>query len=359
MAYDKSDKTGQGPDRNPDPITGAPGSHPTGVGIGAAAGGATGVGAAIAAGALTGSVAGPIGTAIGAIVGAVAGGYAGKAIGEAHDPTEDDTYWRDEHKNRPYYKSDYDYDRDLAPAYRYGSTVGKSLNDSYPDYSQRDVPTTTSSTTNLTGQTTGNRTGDTGTGVGDKISGAASTAGSKIADTGRSIKESVKDAFTSDDDNDYNFDRHDEHFRSNWDKVRGNSSLSYDQARDAIRDAYNRRIQLREEQLDVNKQRVQTGEATVRKEVVTEHRTVDVPVQREELVVERRPASGAASGSIGNDETIRVPLSEDRVNVSKRTVATEDVDIGTRSVTDTQKVEADVRKEKLNVDEAAKRKTDR
>jgi uncharacterized protein YcfJ len=232
MAYDKSDKTGQGPDRNPDPISGAPGSHPTGVGIGAAAGGLTGVGAAIAAGAATGSVAGPVGTAIGAIVGAVAGGYAGKAIGEAHDPTEDDTYWRDEHKNRPYYKSDYDYDRDLAPAYRFGSDVGRSVNDSYPTASQRDVPASNASTTG---------TMSSGKGVGEKISDTASAAGQKIADAGRSVKESVKDTFSSDNDEDYAFDRHDEHFRSNWDKVRGNSSLTYDQARDAIRDAYNRR----------------------------------------------------------------------------------------------------------------------
>src|SRR3954469_20424400 len=82
-------------DSNPDPITKAPGAHPTGVGIGAAAGGATGVGAAMAVGAATGSVAGPIGTAIGIIAGAIVGGYVGKGVGEAVDPTEDDKYWRE------------------------------------------------------------------------------------------------------------------------------------------------------------------------------------------------------------------------------------------------------------------------
>ena len=44
-------------DRNPDPITNAPGAHPVGVGIGAAAGGA-------ATGAVAGAVAGPVGAAV-------------------------------------------------------------------------------------------------------------------------------------------------------------------------------------------------------------------------------------------------------------------------------------------------------
>jgi len=70
------------PDRNPDPITGTPGSHPIGTGVGAAAGGAAGVAAGAAAGAAMGSVVpGPgniVGGAVGAVVGAVAGGLAAK-----------------------------------------------------------------------------------------------------------------------------------------------------------------------------------------------------------------------------------------------------------------------------------------
>jgi hypothetical protein len=49
---------------NLDPITGAPGAHPVGVGLGAAAGGIAG---GIAAGAAVGTVAaGPVGTVVGA-----------------------------------------------------------------------------------------------------------------------------------------------------------------------------------------------------------------------------------------------------------------------------------------------------
>jgi phage tail tape-measure protein len=100
------------PDRNEDPITGAPGAHPVGVGAGAALGGA-------AAGAAAGAVAGPAGAVVGAVVGGVAGGYAGKAAAEAIDPTEEDAYWKENHAKREYYDKNFTYD-DYGPAYRYG-----------------------------------------------------------------------------------------------------------------------------------------------------------------------------------------------------------------------------------------------
>lgn len=98
------------PDRNPDPITGAPGSHPAGTGIGAASGAATG--------AAVGSVGGPVGAVVGGVSGAVVGGLIGHGIGEAVDPTEDE-YWRDAYRERPYYRDTYTYD-DYEPAYRLG-----------------------------------------------------------------------------------------------------------------------------------------------------------------------------------------------------------------------------------------------
>ena len=97
---------------NRDPITGAPGAHPVGVGIGATGGGVAG--AAIGA-----AVAGPVGAVIGAGVGAVAGGLAGKAGGEEVNPTVEDAYWRGNYHNRPYVKSGASYDI-YEPAYRYG-----------------------------------------------------------------------------------------------------------------------------------------------------------------------------------------------------------------------------------------------
>ena len=82
----------------------------------------------------------------------------------------------------------------------------------------------------------------------------------------------------------------------------------------------------------------------------TEHKTIDVPVEREEVVIEPRPASGhAASGEI-RDEEIRIPVKEEKVNVSKDTVVKEEVSVGKRKVQDTERVSGDVRKEELKVD---------
>ena len=100
------------PDSNPDPITGAPGSHPVGTGLGAAAGGAL-------AGAAAGAVGGPVGAIAGAAVGAVVGGLAGKGVAEGLNPTAEDAYWRDNYTKEPYYVEGRTYD-DYAPAYRTG-----------------------------------------------------------------------------------------------------------------------------------------------------------------------------------------------------------------------------------------------
>ncbi len=62
---------------HPDPITGEPGAHPVGVGVGALGAGA--------AGAAIGSIGGPIGMLIGAAIGAVAGGLAGKEVAATND----------------------------------------------------------------------------------------------------------------------------------------------------------------------------------------------------------------------------------------------------------------------------------
>jgi stress response protein YsnF len=45
-------------------------------------------------------------------------------------------------------------------------------------------------------------------------------------------------------------------------------------------------LQAKEEQLHVSKEKVQTGGVDIRKEVHTEHKTIEVPVEREEVVVE-------------------------------------------------------------------------
>ncbi len=113
-------------------------------------------------------------------------------------------------------------------------------------------------------------------------------------------------------------------------------------------------LRLREEQLQVNKQRVAHGEVRLRKEVLTENQTLDVPVTREELVLERRPVSGgeaSADDRIGDSEEMRIPLSREKVDVSKRTVPTEEVSVGRREVQETEQVSGTVRREELKIDD--------
>lgn len=112
-----------------------------------------------------------------------------------------------------------------------------------------------------------------------------------------------------------------------------------------------RRIQLRGEMLTTYKERVRRGEVTLRKEVVTEHQTVDVPVTREELVIERTTPTGTTpTGEVGTDEEIRVPLEEERVRVQKQPVVNEEVRVGKRQVQRSERVSDDVKHEELKVD---------
>lgn len=111
-----------------------------------------------------------------------------------------------------------------------------------------------------------------------------------------------------------------------------------------------------EERLVVGKEEHVTGKARLRKRVVTEHQQVEVPVEREELVVEREPidpnSAAARAGAINDtDETEEtITLREERPVVDKETVATEKVNVGKRKVVDTETVEGDVRKEEIDVD---------
>lgn len=113
------------------------------------------------------------------------------------------------------------------------------------------------------------------------------------------------------------------------------------------------RMRLREEQLNVEKQRVQTGEVGLHKEVVEEQKTVDVPVTHEQVYVERRPVTDATADNtpIGEGEEIRVPVSEEQVNVNKNTVVTGEVAVGKRAVQENQQVTDTVRREEARLDE--------
>jgi uncharacterized protein (TIGR02271 family) len=112
------------------------------------------------------------------------------------------------------------------------------------------------------------------------------------------------------------------------------------------------RVELREEELRAQKERVQAGEVRVRKEVVTEKKTIDVPVTREEVVVERHRVAGSkpADEDIGQDEEIRIPVMEEEVRVEKTPVVKEEVTLSKRQVQETRKVSDTVRREEARIE---------
>jgi uncharacterized protein (TIGR02271 family) len=109
------------------------------------------------------------------------------------------------------------------------------------------------------------------------------------------------------------------------------------------------RLTLSEEELAVGKQRVASGEVGVQKRVETEHVRESVPVMREEVTVERRPATSMSTApQIGEDE-IRIPVAHEEVIVEKRVVPKEELVIKKHEVQGEELVEADVRRERAEV----------
>ena len=112
-------------------------------------------------------------------------------------------------------------------------------------------------------------------------------------------------------------------------------------------------IQLQEERLNVDKSEVQTGELHVKKEVKTETETVEVPVEHEEVTIERRPVKPGEK-TTGNadmkEEDITIPVTEEQIEVTKRPVVTEEVNIKKDKEQEMKTVSEQVRKEDLDVE---------
>jgi uncharacterized protein (TIGR02271 family) len=112
-------------------------------------------------------------------------------------------------------------------------------------------------------------------------------------------------------------------------------------------------VTLHEEQLRAGKVREQAGEVRLGKEIVEEQQSIDVPVTREEVYVERRDAGHRPSDHDISDSDraeIRVPVTEEHAVAEKETFATEEVSVGKRAVQDTERVSGTVRREEAVID---------
>ena len=109
-----------------------------------------------------------------------------------------------------------------------------------------------------------------------------------------------------------------------------------------------------EEHLNVGTERVEAGRARLGLYVVTEQQSVSVPVSHEEVRIEREPITdanigNALDGPAISEEEHEVVLHAEQPVVTTETVPVERIRLGTETVSETQQVTGQVRKEEVEV----------
>ncbi|MGO2082099.1 DUF2382 domain-containing protein [Glutamicibacter arilaitensis] len=109
-----------------------------------------------------------------------------------------------------------------------------------------------------------------------------------------------------------------------------------------------------EEQLHVGTENVETGKVRLRKHVVTEDVTRTVPVSHEEVRLEREPVADApASGTLGSElaeDEQEVTLHAEQPVVEKSTEPVERVSLEKETVTEEERLKAELRKEQVETE---------
>src|SRR4051794_34016692 len=115
-----------------------------------------------------------------------------------------------------------------------------------------------------------------------------------------------------------------------------------------------------EEEMHVGTERREAGHVRLHKYVVTEEEQQTVPVRHEEVRIEREPITdaerGDGRGRTGiSEEEIDVPLHREEPVVETRAVPKERIRVRTDEVTEEETVTGQVRKERVDVEEANER----
>lgn len=332
-----NEKRGKNRDANRDPISGESGSHPVGTGVGAVAGGAAGAAAGAATGAAVGTAgAGPVGTGIGAAVGAVVGGLAGHGAAEGLNPT-----------NEP--------------------GEGRYIDYTVVDRSENKVGTVDSVWLDHNGQPAyvAIRTGWLGMGKTHVVP----AQNAHVSESRRVIRlpyteDQIKGApdfdasaqlQSADEDRIGTYYSNHGFRRDSWLRDR---DVAADETR--LRDTHDtqgtnverKSIKLKDEELKVGKREVEAGGVRLRKVVRTEVVNKPVELKREEIVVERVPASEARSSDAGDftEDEIYVPLRREEAVVSKEARVREEVRVGKRNETEQQTISDTVRHEDVEIE---------
>jgi len=109
-------------------------------------------------------------------------------------------------------------------------------------------------------------------------------------------------------------------------------------------------LQIKEEQLDLAKKWIQTGELKIYRESYSQEKSFTVPVKREELVIEKKTLASDTPGHIDvPTEIVRILLSEEQVEFTKHWVNLEDVSIYKQQIEDIKHIEATLKHEEPKV----------
>ena len=119
--------------------------------------------------------------------------------------------------------------------------------------------------------------------------------------------------------------------------------------------AANRPIQLYEERLVTQKQRVKTGEVKISKRTITDTSNADIPITREKVIIEIESIySGQTRVDFGDaevaeDGTVRMDIYEEQAAVCQRIVPYQNVSVRKEVVQDVVRTQQVVRREELEV----------
>lgn len=112
------------------------------------------------------------------------------------------------------------------------------------------------------------------------------------------------------------------------------------------------KLKLYEERLIAEKERQKVGEVQVSKRVVTETAEASVPVQKEKIIIEFTPATGAAVAGdtdFSETEVARLEVHEETANIRKETFARGEVTVRKEVVEDTVTAQETLRREEVDV----------
>lgn len=119
-----------------------------------------------------------------------------------------------------------------------------------------------------------------------------------------------------------------------------------------INEADDIKVELHEEEMSASVREVDRGAVQIEKDVVTEEQTLEVPVSEERVNVQRRTVDRPVSA--GDDAfkegTIEVPVYGEEVDVQKQARVVEELEIDKEAVQATERVTGTVRREEVNID---------